>query len=103
MAAPVTPTPDILARRRFLSNATTRAISSTSATTTLTHGVWELTTDIDCFFLQGDPASVSATTTASVPLWAKTYVEIYVSDNTDTGIAVVSTSASGTLYCCKVA
>jgi hypothetical protein len=102
MAGPY-PTPDLLARRRFLNDATTRSISTSSATTTLTEGVWELTSDIDCFFKQGPVASVTAgSATASVPLWAKSYVEVYVSGESDTGLAVTCTSGAGTLYAIKL-
>ena len=96
------PTPDILARRRLINNCTTRTISTSTATTTLGLGVYEVTTDLDCFILQG-AVSVTATTTASVPLWARSYVEIYVSAvGVDDTIAAVSASGTGTLYCAKV-
>lgn len=92
-------TPDQLMRATWSKAPTTVAISGTTARSAqLTAGaVYEVTSDVDCYILQGD-VTVDATT-SSVPLWSKTTKLVHVPDATSHGyIAVIQLDTAGTLY-----
>jgi hypothetical protein len=75
--------------------------TSTARSAQLAVGLYEITTDADCFFLQGS-VTVDALTT-SHPLWANTYRLVYVSDTTTKGyIAAITASGTATLRISKI-
>lgn len=73
-----------------LSTSTARSSALTACRT------YAVTCDVDCFILQGG-SGVNATT-SSVPLWSKSYMIIRTSDTSDTYIAGILSSSTGTLY-----
>lgn len=89
------PNPDTYLR--FLEDPTTVSIGASSAAngSKLDPGLYYITSDVDCFFKQGQ--SGVAATSSSIPLWANDYVPINITDR-DGFIAVIQDSAAGTLH-----
>lgn len=91
--------------RRVLSNPTSISYTGTAGrnSTALTPGLYVITSDQDCYFLQGD--STVAATSSSNPLWAKERAEIEVRIETteaDGYISVIQQSTAGTLWITQI-
>lgn len=91
-------TEDLLYRLKHTKAAVTVSISGTSARngSDLGPGAYLITSDVDCFFLQGS-SSVTATT-SSPPLWGKSYFLVFTDSSADARIAFITSGGTGTAY-----
>lgn len=88
-----------LRNRRIKTNPTKVAYTGTANRngSALTPGLYVITSDQDCYFLQGD-SSVTATADSN-PLWAKERAEIEVRyEDSDAYISAIQSSTGGTLW-----
>ena len=74
--------------------------TSTARSTVLSRGLYVMTCDVDCTFLQG-ASTVNALTT-SRSLWARSYRWVYVHGDEDGYVAAILASGTGTLSLEKV-
>lgn len=86
----------------LLAQPITFAVTGTTlASAQLPVGIYYVTSDVDCYIRQG--ASGVVATTASNPLWSKSYLRIRVTNETLDGyIAAIRASTSGTVSIIKV-
>lgn len=78
-------------------DATRLSISGSNArTSALSNGMYWVTCDVDCRIKQGGSA-VTATSTTGTPLWAKTYISVYVDGAANSYVASVANTGTGTL------
>lgn len=93
---------EMLYYSKLTSGTTTVALSSGASnvnSTAIAAGIYQITSDIDCFVKQG-AAAVAAAAATSPPLWAKVYCRIHV-DATANGFfggIAADSGATGTLY-----
>lgn len=95
------PSKDMQARSRQVNAATSVAYTGTHGRLgPLAAGWYLVSCSTDAYVLQG--GSAVAATASSNPLWAKTYINVYVASETDTYISAIQQSAGGTLYATRL-
>lgn len=89
------PNPDLFLH--FKDAPTKVAYTGTAGTTAeLAPGLYYVTTDQDCFFIQGDEGVTADAN--DIPLWAKERVLVRVTGDGDQYLSAIQSSTGGTLY-----